>query len=423
MAKIDFLYGRDSLALDIPDERLEATLVSRAHAYQAKAGEEELVRLALEKPIGSPRLSELARGRDNIVILASDHTRPVPSRIIFPAMIEEIRRGNPKAVVTVLISTGCHRATTRAELENKFGPGTLDGFKVAIHDCDESAVTKIGRLPSGAELLLNKLAVEADLLVAEGFIEPHFFAGFSGGRKSVFPGVTNRSSVMANHCSEFIAHPLARTGFLDNNPIHADMVAAAGQAKLAFIVNVVLGSAQKVIKAFAGHYDQAHRAGADFLAGLAGVKAAPADIVITTNGGYPLDQNLYQAVKGLTAAEATVKPGGIIIMAARGEDGHGGESFWRTFKEEKNLEAMMAAFMARRPDETIADQWQSQILARVLLKAKVIMVTQAPTEMVNDLHMLTAPTLAEALKMADEILGHKRGRITAIPDGIGVIVR
>ena len=422
MTKVDFLYGRGSLALDIPDHRLEAVLLSRAHDYQAEAGENELVRRALENPINSPRLSELARGRNNIVFLASDHTRPVPSRIIFPAMIEEIRRGNPRAEVTALISTGCHRSTTEAELEDKFGPGALAGHRVVIHDCDHSEVVKVGRLPSGADLLLNKLAVEADLLVAEGFIEPHFFAGFSGGRKSVFPGVTNRRSVMANHCSEFIAHPGARTGLLDGNPIHRDMVEAARQANLAFILNVVIDSGKKVIKAFAGHYDQAHRAGAAFLGGLAGVKAAPADIVITTNGGYPLDQNLYQAVKGLTAAEATVKPGGVIIMAARGEDGHGGESFWRTFKDEKNLETMMAGFMARRAEETIADQWQSQILARVLLKARVIMVTEAPDEMVEDLHMRAARSLPEALSLADESLGHGQGRITAIPDGIGVIV-
>lgn len=422
MAIVHFFYGNGTLPLDIPDERLNGVLLSRAHAYKPDGSETDIVRRALENPIGTPRLSELARDRKNIVLLASDHTRPVPSRIIFPLLVEEIKRGNPDAQLTILISTGCHRSTTRDELAAKFGREVCDAYPILIHDCDTSEVAEIGSLPSGGPLLVNKAAVDADLLIAEGFIEPHFFAGFSGGRKSLFPGVTNRASVMANHCSAFIADPASRTGILENNLIHKDMVHAAGAANLAFIVNVIIDSEKKVINAVAGHYDQAHLAGAEFLRGLAGVKAAPADIVITTNGGYPLDQNLYQAVKGMTAAEATVKDGGVVIMAARCEDGHGGEVFYDTFKNEKNLNRMMQGFLARKPAETIPDQWQSQIFARVLLRSTVIMVTEAPKEMVEDLHMRRASSLEEALAMADAVLGHGRGSITAIPDGIGVIV-
>ena len=422
MAKVDFFYGNGALELDIPDARLNGVLLSRAHSFKPEGSEHDIVRRALENPIATPRLSEMVKGKKNIVLLASDHTRPVPSKIIFPLLAEEITRGNPDAQITILIATGCHRAMSALELERKFGKEICAKYPILIHDCDTSEVVKIGMLPSGAELRVNKTALDADLLIAEGFIEPHFFAGFSGGRKSLFPGVTNKMSVMADHCSAFIDDPRSRTGILEGNPIHIDMVDAARQAKLAFILNVVVDTDKKVINAFAGHFDKAHLAGCAFVNGLAGVKALPADIVITTNGGHPLDQNLYQAVKGMTAAEATCKKGGVIIIAARCEDGHGAPVFYETFKNEKNLERMMASFMARKPEETIPDQWQSQIFARVLMHATVIMVTDAPKQMVEDLHMKWAPSLAEALKMADAILGRDNGTITAVPDGIGVIV-
>jgi len=423
MAKVDFFYGTGTLPLAIPDSRLNGVLLSRAHSFKPEGSEHDIVRRALENPIGTPRLRDLAKGKNNIVLLASDHTRPVPSKILLPLIAEEITRGNPNARITILIATGCHRAISQTELERKFGAELCAKYPILIHDCDTSEVVKIGTLPSGAELLINKAALDADLLIAEGFIEPHFFAGFSGGRKSVFPGVTNKLSVMANHCSAFIDDPHSRTGILDHNPIHIDMVDAARQAKLAFIVNVVIDTNKKIIEAFAGHCDKAHLAGSAFVNDLAGVKALPADIVITTNGGYPLDQNLYQAVKGMTAAEATCKEGGVIIIAAKCDDGHGAPVFYETFKNEKNLTRMMDSFMARKPEETIPDQWQSQIFARVLLHATVIMVTGAPRHMVEDLHMKWAPSLEEALVMADAILGHSNGSITAIPDGIGVIVQ
>lgn len=422
MATIKFFYGKSSLPLAIPDARLKGVLLSRAHGFTPKTTESGLVRNALENPIGTERLSVLAKGKKNIVLLASDHTRPVPSKIIFPLLVAEIKRGNPGAQLTILISTGCHRGTTKAELAAKFGEDVCKDYPILIHDCDTSEFATLGKLPSGGDLRINKVAMDADLLIAEGFIEPHFFAGFSGGRKSVFPGVTNKHSVYANHCSEFIADPHSRTGIIEGNPIHKDMVFAAGQAKLAFILNVVIDSDKKVINAFAGHYDKAHMAGCDFVKELSGVKAMPADIVITTNGGYPLDQNLYQAVKGMTAAEATCKKGGVIIIAAKAEDGHGGEVFYETFKNEKNLQRMMDGFMARSAAETIPDQWQSQIFARVLLNHKVIMVTATPRQMVEDLHMRWAPSLEEALNMADAIIGHSNGSITAIPDGVGVTV-
>lgn len=423
MANIKLPYGKGFLEVEIPDERLNAILESDINKYKPELDEVDLVREALENPIGTPKLRDMAKGKDKVVIIASDHTRPVPSKIIMPLMLEEIRKGNPDADITILISTGCHRATTKEELIEKFGPEIVANEKIHVHDCDdESMLVNIGVLPSGGLLIINRLAVEADLLVAEGFIEPHFFAGFSGGRKSVLPGIASRATVMYNHNAEFIDNEKARTGMLDGNPIHRDMLYAARAARLDFIVNVIINSKKEIIHAVAGDCDLAHRQGCEFLGKYCRVKSAPSDIVVSTNGGYPLDQNIYQAVKGMTAAETTVNEGGVIIMVAKSNDGHGGERFYKTFKEEKDVDRMMETFLATPSEETIPDQWQSQIFARILKKAKIIYVSDAPDDMVEDLHMIPARTVEEAIEKADEILGKKDSKITVIPDGVSVIV-
>ena len=331
---ISIPYGRSHLRAELPEERVKAVLRSRLEEYTPALGERELVEAALAEPIGSETLEELASGKQNIVLIASDHTRPVPSKVLVPPMLEAIRRGNPQAEITILIATGCHRGTTKEELVEKFGPEIVAREKIVIHDCarEEDMVT-VGTLPSGGVLRINRVAAEADLLISEGFIEPHFFAGFSGGRKSVLPGIAARETVYWNHNAEFIADPHARTGILEGNPIHRDMIYAARAAKLAFICNVVINAKHQVIGAFAGDCEQAHVAGTEFLAGLCRCERIPADIVISSNNGYPLDQNIYQAVKGMTAAEATCAEGGVIIMCAACEDGHGGASFMETMTE------------------------------------------------------------------------------------------
>ena len=422
MAEVKFPYGKEMLSLDIADDRLKAVLVSNLHHYKAEKGQVELVKEALEHPVGTPKLSEMAKGKKNIVLIASDHTRPVPSKAIVPAMLEEIRKGNPDADITILIATGCHRETSKEELVNKFGEEIVANEKIVVHDCDNSPLVNIGTLPSGGECIINQLAYDADLLVAEGFIEPHFFAGFSGARKSVLPGIASRVTVMANHCSEFSADPKARTGILEGNPIHKDMVWAARQAKLAFIVNVVINAEKEAIYAVAGDMEEAHAKGCEFLSGLCKVDAVPADIVISTNGGYPLDQNIYQAVKGMTAAEATVKKGGVIIMLAKSNDGHGGEHFYHQMADEPDIEKTLALFMSRGRNETVPDQWQTQIFIRVLQKASVIYVSEAPDEMVKGLHMIPAHSLEEAMKLAEEMTGDANASLTAIPDGVSVMV-
>ncbi|WP_443874469.1 nickel-dependent lactate racemase [Megasphaera elsdenii] len=420
-------FGKEKIKLELPEEQVAGVLVSHAHEYKAPKSEAELVADALANPIGSPKLSDLAKGKKNCVIISSDHTRPVPSHVIMPQLLAELRKGNPDIDITILIATGMHRATTKEELIAKYGKEIAEHEKFVIHvSRNDEDMVSIGTLPSGGDCRINKIAANADLLISEGFIEPHFFAGMSGGRKSVLPGIASKVTVLANHCSEFINSPHARTGILQGNPIHEDMLYAAKAAKLAFICNVVIDADKKVIAAFAGDREKAHYAGADFEMKLAGVKPVPADIVITTNGGYPLDQNIYQSVKGMTAAEATCKEGGVIIDVSSCSDGHGGEDFYNNLKNAESIQKAMDEILARGRNETVFDQWEAQILMRMLLKFTIIMVTKAPQQMIEDMHMKYASSIDEALAMAKEIMakkGNKDPKITVIPDGVSVIVK
>ena len=424
MKKVAFPYGKEKIEFNFEDKELLGVLESSIEEYKPTLDEASLVKNALANPVGAKRLSELAKGKKNIVIIASDHTRPVPSKLIIPPMLEEIRSASPDAKITILIATGCHRGTTKDELVYKFGEDIVKNENIYIHDCDETdMLVNIGTLPSGGPCVINKIAYEADLLVSEGFIEPHFFAGFSGGRKSVLPGVCARGTVLANHCSEFIDNENCRTGILEGNPMHEDMLWAAKQAKLAFIANVILNADKKVIFATAGDLELAHKAGTDFLASLCGAKAIPADVAITTNGGYPLDQNVYQAVKGMTAGEATVKKGGVIIMLAKSNDGIGGDHFYHQLADESDISKTMNVFLSRSRSQTVPDQWQTQVMLRVLMHASVIYISDMPDDVIEKMHMIPAHSIGDALDMARKILGKQDLEIVAIPDGVSVIVQ
>ena len=414
------LYGKDAIEFD--EARYGADVIeSRIGGLKAEGEGREIVRKALENPIGSPRLRELAKGKRSCVIIISDHTRPVPSKDILPEMFAELEAGSPGIEITLLVATGFHRPTTTAELEAKLGAEILKRMKIVLHDSRNAASNvKIGVLPSGAPCVVDKIAADAELLVSEGFIEPHFFAGFSGGRKSVLPGVADQVTVLGNHCSKFIDSPFARTGVLDGNPLHADMVAAAKMAKLAFICNVVIDEQKKTVAAFAGDPFAAHRRGCDFLLGYAKVAPKPADIVITSNGGAPLDQNLYQCVKGMTAAEATCNPGGVIIDCVECADGHGGQSFYESLRDCESADAFYAKCLATPQDRTIPDQWEAQILARIIRNFTVIVVSRPEMRtMVEEMKMRYAASLEEALQDAFA-LGKRT--LTVIPNGISVIV-
>ncbi|NLF93738.1 MAG: nickel-dependent lactate racemase, partial [Oligosphaeraceae bacterium] len=376
MIKVEVPYDQGKMSFSIPAAVFAGTYSPRISAEKPAESGAALVAKALAHPIGSPALAELARNRKSAVIIASDHTRPVPSKILMPALLQELRHANPEMDISILIATGCHRKPTALELEQKFGPAIMAREKIISHCCHRQAdLGFMGFLPSGGELWLNKLALQTDLLLAEGFIEPHFFAGFSGGRKSVLPGIAGCKTVLANHCAKFIQSPFAKTGNLDHNPIHLDMLWAARQAKLAFCLNVVLNQDKQIVRAVAGDPQEAHQHGCAELRRLCEVAVPESEIVITSNGGYPLDQNIYQAVKGMTAAESVTATDGVIIMVAACRDGHGGEAFFQTLARADSPAQVLEELQNIPANRTMPDQWESQILARILQKHTVILVT------------------------------------------------
>ena len=378
----------------------------------------------MDSPIGSPKLRELAAGKKNAVLIISDHTRPVPSKDIVPFMLEELRAGNPDIEITMLVATGCHRGTTPEELVHKLGEDIVSREHIVVHDCDSSPLTDLGPLPSGARLVVNSLVAQADLVVSEGFIEPHFFAGYSGGRKSILPGVCSRVTVLGNHCADFIDDPKARMGVIDGNPINRDMERAARMAKLAYIVNVVVNEAHEVVAAFAGDPIEAHHAGCAYLARYCEVEQKQkAGIVITSNGGAPLDQNAYQAVKGLTTAADAAADGAALIICAECADGIGGDSFYKALSECAGPTELLEEIRRVPMDETVPDQWQYQILARILEKHHVYFVARKEMEeAVNAMKMEYAPSLEEAYARARALKGASAG-VAVIPNGVSLIIK
>ena len=420
--EIKIPYGKTFQTLNI-EEGFEL-LESKIQELEAGADGGAIVRAAMDSPIGSPKLRELAAGKKNAVLIISDHTRPVPSKDIVPFMLEELRAGNPDIEITMLVATGCHRGTTPEELVHKLGEDIVSREHIVVHDCDSSPLTDLGPLPSGARLVVNSLVAQADLVVSEGFIEPHFFAGYSGGRKSILPGVCSRVTVLGNHCADFIDDPKARMGVIDGNPINRDMERAARMAKLAYIVNVIVNEAHEVVAAFAGDPIEAHHAGCAYLARYCEVEQKQkADIVITSNGGAPLDQNAYQAVKGLTTAADAAADGAALIICAECADGIGGDSFYKALSECAGPTELLEEIRRVPMDETVPDQWQYQILARILEKHHVYFVARKEMEeAVNAMKMEYAPSLEEAYARARALKGASAG-VAVIPNGVSLIIK
>lgn len=416
-------YGNTVQTMEL-DGRYQI-LESHIQDLSAARDEDEAVLNAMQTPYGGKSLTQLAQGRKNVVLIISDHTRPVPSKKIVPHMLAQLRAGNPDIEITLLVATGCHRETTKNELREKLGDEIVETERIIIHDCEESPLTDIGVLPSGARLVINSLVADADLVVAEGFIEPHFFAGYSGGRKSILPGICSRKTVLGNHCAKFIDDPCARMGTLEGNPVNRDMEAAVRMAGMSYIVNVIINEEKKVVAAFAGDPILAHHAGCDYLARYCMVEPEfPGDIVITSNGGAPLDQNVYQAVKGITTAEAAAIPeGAVIIMCAECADGIGGDVFYRALKECKDMTQLLNEIRRTPMDETVPDQWQYQILARIMEKHHVIFVTRPELkEEITAMKMEYSESLESAFERAIERKG-KNAAITIIPNGISLIIK
>ena len=425
--KIQMPYGDEYLTADVQDGRIKAILGSAVSSNSiVNKTEREIVSDALAHPIDALPLCEMVKQKRHVTIITSDHTRPMPSHITMPLLLSEIRKGSPDAEIIILVATGLHRATTPAELETRFGTEIYKNEKIIVHDCkDKNAIRQVGVLPSGGNLLLSKYALDADLLVAEGFIEPHFFAGFSGGRKSVLPGVAGYESVIANHCSSFIADQNASSGVMDANPVNIDMEYAANIAGLAFILNVILDDKRVIVDAFAGNPVTAHLEGTKNLLKKAAVNKTVAPIVITSNGGYPLDQNLYQLVKCMDTAEKCCEEGGVIIAVGECRDGSGGESFYQDFAGGDSPRSLLERILSRSQSETKADQWQSQILARILGKRHIIIVAPLIENIVKSMGLGFARTLEEALSIADTLMPesiNESSKIIVIPNGLGIVI-
>ena len=401
------------------DHNLKAILTPAAHNSSNLSGE-AIVREALQNSIGTPSLRELAKDKSRIVLVTSDHTRAMPSSITLPILLSEIRLGNPDADITILIATGLHRATTEAEQRSMFGDQIVDNEKIVVNDAFKKEDFEfICTLPSQAGFNVNKLAVDCDLLIAEGFIEPHFFAGFSGGRKSILPGICSEETVNENHSYMAIAHSCARGGVLDNNPIHQDMIYAARKVNLQYILNVVMDEKKQIIAAYAGDFEEAHHEGVKFIRKIAERPAVSGDIVVTSNGGFPLDQNLYQAPKAATTAEICAEDDGVIIICAHCSDGMGGEYFEKLICSgtPEDIDRRLAEIP---PKETIPEQWCAQIFSRILMRHPIILVSGLDPGVVKSANMIPAATLNEAMDIAYGIKG-KDAKVVVIPDGVSVI--
>ena len=270
-------YDHKTMTIKLEDKNFAGLLEGHQNEFKAAAAPAQLVEESLDHPYGSPKLEELCAGKHDIVIISSDHTRPVPSRVTMPILLRRIHAAAPDARVRILVATGMHRPSTHEELVNKYGEDIVANEEIVMHVAtDDSMMEKIGTLPSGGECIINKVAAHADLLLAEGFIEPHFFAGFSGSRKSVLPGIASYKTIMYNHNGQFVNDSHSRAGNLAHNHVNEDMFAAAEMAHLAFVLNVVLNGKHEVIGSFAGDIHQAHEAGCDFVRKLAGVEPVPA---------------------------------------------------------------------------------------------------------------------------------------------------
>lgn len=414
-------YYTSTLALHVEEENLKAVLTAKMHGFHAEKSQEQLVLDALEHPVGSPRLRTLAEGKRKIVIVTSDHTRAVPSKITLPLLLKEIRSGNPDADITILIATGLHRPTTEKEQRRMFGDAIVDHEKIAINNAfAPEQFVELCALPSGAVFQVNRLAAECDLLVTEGFVEPHFFAGFSGGRKSILPGICSERTVNENHSYKAVSHPRSNSGMLKDNPIHADMLCAAKAVNVQFIFNVALDGEKKIVAAWAGDLEKAHEAGVAFIRQWSQCPVVTGDIVITSNGGYPLDQNLYQSPKAMATAEACAGEDGVIIMCCSCCDGMGGAHFGQLIQRgtPDEIDRYLSSIP---PEKTIPEQWCTQVCVRVLRKHPVILVTTFLShDEVRKANMIPASTPDEALEIAYRLKG-EQASVVVIPDGVSVL--
>ena len=365
-------YGTDGMEVELPDERV--TVIEPIPRPQVPDPQATLT-AAVRAPIGAAPLRGQVRSGQRVAISVCDITRAQPRREQLAALFEEMP-DIPRGQITIFIATGTHRSNTDAELERMLGRDILSTCRVVNHDSrDASTLAFVGRTATGVPVHLNREFLQADVRITAGFVEPHFFAGFSGGPKMVAPGLAGLETVMILHDAAHIGHPNATWGVIEGNPVHDDVREIARMVGVHFALDVTLNRDQQITAAFAGDILEQHRAACSYARDTAMRSVAdPFDVVLTTNSGYPLDQNLYQAVKGMSAAAKIVKPGGTIICAAECRDGlpsHG--SYGAILKSQPSPEALLS--MINTPGYAQPDQWQVQVQSQIQLKARVLVRT------------------------------------------------
>jgi nickel-dependent lactate racemase len=416
--KLHLRYDRDGLEIDLP-AGLDVEVL-RLNPLPPIEDEAASIEASFFDPIGSAPLPELARGRESAVIVICDVTRPVPNEKILLPMLRILEdEGIPTERITILVATGLHRPNVGQELEEMIG--SLAGrYRVVNHDArDTAAMTPLGEVSMGlddrmATVAVNSEYIRHDLKITVGLIEPHFMAGYSGGRKLVCPGVASAETILQFHSPPMIGHPAAHAGNLIDNPVHHMSRAVAGLAGVDFICNVTLSEERAITGVFSGDLDQAHHAGIEHVDKQTKVPVRLADIVITTGAGYPLDTTLYQTIKGMVCALPAIKPGGTLIIAAGMSQGVGGEEFAATCRSLTSADAFLD-HIYNSPVEI--DQWQLQEMMLAVKKCRIVVVTEGvDTATLNTALLDSAPSIEAALEEALERHG-RDAAITIIPEG------
>jgi nickel-dependent lactate racemase len=410
--KVDLLYGKHGLAMDVSDH----AVVIEPHHLPTVDNEEWAVRKALRAPIGTPPLREMVRGDANIVIVISDITRPTPNHKLIPWILKELDHV-PDRQITIINGTGTHRDQTREEFIGMLGEEIVERIRIINHHCQNSEeLVCVGRSSQGCDVYLNKAYVEADFRIVTGFIEPHFIAGFSGGSKGIMPGIAGLETIYTFHNAKMIGHPLATWGNLEHNPVQ-DMAREVNlMCKPEFLLNVTLNKQKEITQVFAGELFAAHDIGCKFVKQHAMVQCPERfDVVITTNSGYPLDQNLYQSVKGMSAAHKIVKRGGAIVCAAECCDGLPDHGKYAEILQMANTPAELLA-MIENPGFRIFDQWQVQKQVVIQTWADVYVHSTLPDEAVRRAMFNPAPNLHETMQMLSRKYGEHMS-VAVLPQG------
>lgn len=418
--RVAFPFGKELIHAELPDDTF--VVRSRIPPGVSEGQAESLVGRSLDKPSAGPALRSIISSDERIAVLITDKTRATPNEPILRALLSylESMAGVKRDHVGVLVATGLHKPHSDEEIEELVGGELASEYRIISHDADdEDSLTRLGRTSYGTEVYVNARVLEADLVIGVGLIEPHFFAGYSGGRKLILPGVSGTKTVYQNHSFKMLAHPKADYGYMGGNPVHEDMVEAAKMVRgYRYIVHVILDKEKRVVDVVSGDPYEAHLLGVKRLEEYVKVPVPhESDVTIVTNGGYPLDRDLYQAVKGMATGSRVTRRGGVVIMLAECRDGVGHESFRSIASMSRDPRKILDYV---RENEPLRDQWEVQKLEQVLLRNHVIVVTRGVKHgVLEEMNLTPASSLEEALELANRLV--RPERITAIPEGPYVI--